>query len=178
MAELGTLARPYAKAIYEIALKQDVFDLWAKDLSIASEVLDCEDANELLSNPSLTTENQASIFKDICGEKISNNFKNLINILAENKRLALVPEIEKQFTVMRKEYLKTLDVNIYTAFEIPEDIEHRLLEALKNKISKEITATIIIDKSLIGGVVIEASHMVIDGSTKGRLEKLTEIISA
>lgn len=178
MAELGILARPYAKAAFEVALSKGALAQWSQQLALASEVASSEAMQKVLTNPSITSEAQADVFVEVCGEKASPHLKNLVNALAENKRLALFSAISEQYELLRQEQEKTLNVEIRSAFPLEASTQERLVAALKNKLSRDITAETVIDDSLIGGVVIRAGDLVIDGSAKGRLAKLVENVSA
>ena len=96
MAELSTLARPYAKAAFEYALEKSALAEWAAQLTTLAAVVEHEGMAQVLVNPELTNEQQASTLSDVCGENIGAELKNFISILAANKRLILVPEIHKQ----------------------------------------------------------------------------------
>ncbi|MCB1710418.1 MAG: ATP synthase F1 subunit delta, partial [Halioglobus sp.] len=93
MAELSTLARPYAKAAFEYALDKNGLDQWSSQLATVAAVAADEGMNVVLSNPSLTAAQQAQTLSDVCGDAVSAEVRNFIGILASNKRLALLPEI-------------------------------------------------------------------------------------
>lgn len=178
MAELGTLARPYAKAAFEVALANGALADWSQQLALASELANSEAMQQVFSNPSLTSATQADLFNQVCGEKASAHLKNLVNALAENKRLPLFPAIAEQFEKLREEQEKTVTVEIRSAFPLDADQESRLIAGLKNKLARDVTANTVIDETLIGGVIVRAGDLVIDGSAKGRLAKLVENVTA
>ncbi|MEM8593618.1 MAG: F0F1 ATP synthase subunit delta [Pseudomonadota bacterium] len=178
MAELGTLARPYAKAAFEFALSANALSDWSQQLAVTANVVQTDAVKKMLNNPSLTCEQQVTLFSDVCGDDINAQLKNLIAALAENKRLGLLPDIASQFDALKAEQEKTIDVEIRTAFALDDDTQARLVNALEKKLSREVNANTVIDSSIMGGVIIHAGDLVIDGSAKARLAKLAETMSA
>lgn len=178
MAELTTLARPYARAAFEFSLSVNALADWSSELAIAAAVSQTENLQKLLSSPSLTSEEQAKNFVDVCGDALSANTRNFIEVLAENKRLPLLPEIATLFEGFKANREKSVDVEIATMFELDEAIQQKLATSLSSKLEREVKLHTVVDKDLIGGVLIRAGDIVIDGSIKGRLAKLGEAMRA
>ncbi|MCX2978216.1 F0F1 ATP synthase subunit delta [Candidatus Marimicrobium litorale] len=178
MAELSTLARPYAKAAFEYALEKSVLAEWAAQLTTLSAVVEHESMAQVLVNPELTNEQQASTLSDVCGENIGAELKNFISILAANKRLTLVPEIHKQFELYKANQEKSVDVEVISAFELPEETVTQLASALGQKLARQVKVSSSTDSDLLGGVLIRAGDTVIDGSVRGRLNKLAEAMNS
>jgi len=178
MAELTTLARPYAKAAFEYAEAANDLGGWSKMLAVAADVANHEMVAALLSSPSLTSEAKAEKFAELCGEELNTQGQNFLQILASNQRLSLLPEISLLFELLKAAKEKSLDVEMISAFDIQGDITDKVAKALQTKLNREIRVNTTVDKSLIGGVVIRAGDMVIDGSVKGRLEKLAEAMNS
>jgi F-type H+-transporting ATPase subunit delta len=182
MAELRTLARPYARAAFEYArdCSQDnsVLAIWSEQLQVAAAVTDNEAVALALSNPSLTAEQQAQILIDICGDSLNAEGKNFVGLLAINKRLPLMSEIFALFEQYKANQEKTVDVTVYSAFEVPEQTQQTLAQVLKTKLEREVNVDTEVDTSLLGGVLIRAGDLVIDGSVRGRLNKLSEAMNS
>ena len=178
MAELSTIARPYAKAVFEFAVKADDLSSWSNQLSVTAAVSQADKVKKVLSSPSLTSEQQAAKFNDVCGDEISASTQNFIKILAENKRIPLLPEILKLFEQFKSNREKSVDVEVASFFELDDTIQQKLSAALSRKLEREVNLHTVIDKELIGGVVIRAADVVIDGSIRGRLAKLAENMNA
>ena len=178
MAELSTLARPYAKAAFEYA--DGVNDLvgWSKQLATAAVVAQAENMVKVLSSPSLTSTQQAQTFIDVCGDELSGNAQNFIKVLADNKRLSLLSEIYALYEGFKANREKSVDVEIATAFELDASVQGQLAKALSTKLEREVNVQATIDKDLLGGVVIRAADIVIDGSVRGRLNKLAEAMNS
>jgi F-type H+-transporting ATPase subunit delta len=177
MAELSTLARPYAKAAFEYASDQGWLASWETMLATAARVSGQEKVSALLASPSHTAQQQAEIFIALCGDELTFQVGNFIHLLAENKRLALLPHISEQFSAMKAQREQTVDVDITTAFELNPLEAEILANSLSDKLQRSVNVQAEVDKSLIGGVVVRAGDMVIDGSVRGKLAKLSEAIS-
>ena len=178
MAELTTLARPYAKAAFEVAAFADSLQTWSGMLSQVANVVSNKNVSELLAKPSLTGESQAKIVIDICGDEINVQVQNFVTVLSENKRLSLLPETVGLFDILKAEQEKTVDVEISTAFALIDETEKKLAEAIKAKLNRDVKIHSQIDKNLIGGIVIRAGDLVIDDSVRGKLHKLAEAMGS
>jgi F-type H+-transporting ATPase subunit delta len=178
MAELSTLARPYAKAAFEYAVDHNQLAPWFEQLATASAVAADEGMAGVLNNPSLTAAQQAAKLGDVCGEALSAELRNFIAILASNKRLALLPEIYALFAEYKANLEKTVDVEVISAFDLADSARDKLAEALGNKLERQVEVRTSTDNNLIGGVVIRAGDLVIDGSVRGKLDKLAEAMNS
>lgn len=178
MAELSTLARPYARAAFEYALTSDNLGGWSKQLLSAAQVAKAEKMLKVLSSPSLTSTQQASQFIEVCGEELDSNAQNFIKVLAENKRLSLLPEISALFEEFKANREKSVEVEVATAFELDTEIQEKLATALSGKLEREVSLQTVVNKDLLGGVVVRAADVVIDGSVRGRLNKLAEAMNS
>jgi F-type H+-transporting ATPase subunit delta len=178
MAELSTLARPYAKAAFEYALDKNELAQWYGQLATAAAVAANEAMGAVLTNPSLTASQQAASLSDICGDALSPQVRNFIAILASNKRLALLPEIYALFAQYKANRERTVDVEVVSAFDLPESIQQRLAEALGKKLERQVKVQTSTDSNLLGGVLIRAGDLVIDGSVRGKLDRLAEAMNS
>lgn len=174
MAELTTLARPYAKAAFEVALAGKALNEWSKMLAVSAAITRDETVSYLLRSPALSSEQVSDSFVQVCGDELNAKGKNFIRLLAENKRLVLLPQISQLYDVLKANQEKSVDVEVTTAFEISSEISTKLAQALKTRLQREIKMVTRVDHSLIGGVVIRAGDTVIDSSVRGKLSKLAE----
>jgi len=177
MAELTTLARPYAKAAFEFARTAKDLKGWQRALHQAATVSLHEQIQAVLSSPNMTSTQKGSIFCDVCGDVVDDRQKNFMMILAENNRLDLLPEVYELFELYKANQEKTVDVEISTAFDISAELEQKLAATLKAKLDRDVDLKTAVDKSLIGGALIRAGDTVIDGSARGRLAKLAEAMN-
>jgi F-type H+-transporting ATPase subunit delta len=174
MADLITLARPYAKAAFQFAQAQNSLGKWSEMLALLANLTSEAKVQQVLASPNLTVQQQAQALIDVCGDGLNDAGKNLVTILAENKRLKLLVEISNLFEKLKTEAEKTVDVEITTAVALNDTLSNQLAEALKNKLNRTVTITSSVDKNLIGGAIIRAGDTVIDSSVRSRLAKLAE----
>jgi len=178
MAELTTLARPYAKAAFEVALADNDLESWSKSLGNAAALVMNGEVKSFLATPSLSAEQTAQAFIQLCGEGLSDKGRNLVSLLAENKRLALLPQIFELYELLKANQEKSLDVEVTTAFDISSEVSSALVVALKDRLQREIRLSTRVDQTLIGGALIRAGDTVIDSSVRGKLAKLAESINS
>ena len=178
MAELTTLARPYAKAVFELAREQSQLGNWSEILSLLAVVAQDERVQALLSHPSITADAKAQAIIEVSGEKLGEAGKNFVRLLAENKRLSLLPEISELYENLKAQQEATVDVVVETAFELSAEQTDRLIKSLQAKLQRSVNLETVTNKALLGGVVIRAEDLVIDASVRGRLAKLAEAIQA
>lgn len=178
MAELSTLARPYAKAAFEYAVEAKDVQGWSDSLSLAASVAQQPAVEKLLSSPSATAVKQAGAVQNICGDELATACQNFISILSENRRLQLLPQISQQFEIMKANLEKAVDVDVVAASKLNAAQQKALSEALSAKLERKVNLQVSLDKSLLGGAVIRAGDTVIDGSIRGRLTKLAESLNS
>jgi F-type H+-transporting ATPase subunit delta len=178
VAELITLARPYAKAAFETALQHEALDKWSSMIALSAAVASNERVSGVLTSPSLSSLQIAEAFIAVCGDELDEKGKNFIALLAENKRLVLLPEISSMFETLKANQEMSVDVEITTAFEISSDVSNKLAQALKDRLKREIILATKVDQSLIGGAIIRAGDNVIDSSVRGKLSKLAESMNS
>tara|TARA_R110000850_G_scaffold172906_14_gene298563 strand:- start:2853 stop:3389 length:537 start_codon:yes stop_codon:yes gene_type:complete len=178
VAELITLARPYAKAAFAFARDNGELASWATQLKTLAIVSGYDKVSQLVSSPALTPEQQANTLIEICGEELSPNVKNFVELLAENKRLALLPEVFTLFDALKTAEEQAVNVELTTAFELDDASQQKLADALSAKLARKVKVSTAVDSQLLAGVVIKAGDLVIDGSMRGRLEKLAKAINS
>ena len=180
MAESITVARPYTKAAFETALAQGDLGSWSEFLALSAAVVADEDLKVALDNPAISTDKKAQLVVDVCSanQAVSEQGKNFLSLLAENKRLSLLPEVSNLFETLKANQEKSVDVSVISAFELGNEQQDKLTQALSAMLSREIKITATTDASLIGGVIVHAGDLVIDGSLRGKLGKLAEAMNA
>ena len=176
MAELATLARPYAKAVFEVARNDGELERWSRMLALLAAALEHDRIRTLLGAPEVEDTVKAHKLAGLCAGELSDRGRRFLLVLAGYHRLALLPEIQEQFEALRAEEQATLDVQVTSAFDLSGDELDRLKSALARRFEREISISAEVDASLIGGAVIRAGDTVIDGSVRGRLNKLAETI--
>ena len=176
MAELRTLARPYARAAFESARKADLLGEWSESLGALAAVSLEPKILGVLKSPALSGSNQVEILVTIFGKSIPDGVARFLNILSLNRRLPLLPIIHSLFEEYKANLQKVVDVELFTAFEVNEELHEKLSENLARHLEREVNVRQNLDPGLIGGVLIKAGDTVIDGSIRGRLAMLSEAI--
>lgn len=174
MAEIATIARPYANAVFDIAKAEKHLDAWSRQLSFAAAAAAEPTVKQVIDAPSVTNDEKAQKIAQVCGDALDQMGRRFVQVLARNKRLNLLPEISAQFEKLRAQEEKSLDVEVISAYELTEQEQTRLADVLHRRFEREIQLTSRVDATLMGGVIIRAGDTVIDGSVRGKLEKLAE----
>lgn len=178
MAELHTVARPYTKAAFEHAVEKGNLDQWSTLLSTTAAVVVDDKVIRVLGNPALTSEQKANVVISVCEDEMFEAGKNFVALLAENNRLVLLPEIFAQFEQLKANQNQSVDLDVTTAFELTEQQQQKLTQALGEKLGRTVSLSAQVDKSILGGVVIRADDLVIDGSVRARIAKLAEAMNS
>ena len=178
MAELSTIARPYARAAFEYARDNKQLPLWDEQLATAAAVAADKGLQAALNDPALTAEQQAAILCGVCGDALGAQMCNFIALLAANKRLSLLPEIHSLFAQYKANQEKSVDVEVVSAFDLADAARDKLAAVLGRKLERQVKVRTTTDRSLLGGVLIRAGDLVIDGSVRGRLNKLAAAINS
>lgn len=178
MAELTTLARPYAKAAFEHAQAHQQLASWSAMLGLAAVVSQDDTLQRVLKAPRLTSTEKATTFNEVCGDKFDAQARNFISIVAEYGRLDLLPEIAELFELYKAEQEKSVDVEVTSAFALSTEQQDKLAKVLSARLSREVRLHATEDATLIGGVVIRAGDLVIDGSVRGKVAKLAEALKS
>ena len=176
MSELTTAARPYARAVFASATESDSLDAWANMLNFCAELSQDPKMKQMLGNPSLNLQEAASLFNEVCGDVLNDHGKNFIKVLAENDRLVLLSDINKLFQAYRIESEGAVEAELIAGLEVGESQLKAIEASLSKRLGKKVTLTSRVDESLIGGAIIRAGDMVIDGSIRGQLEKMANIL--
>ena len=177
MSELTTAARPYARAAFDYASSNGVADQWAEMLSFCGAVADDATMKAALDQPSLNRQQSADLFNEVCADKLDEHGKNFIKLLAENDRISLLPDIAVLYHHYQAEAEGTVDAQLISALEVSDQQVEAISASLAKRFGKKISITTSIDEALIGGAIIRAGDMVIDGSVRGRLEKLSNTLT-
>ena len=176
MAEARTLARPYAQAVFNKASEDDSFEQWSEALNFLKVVTENQSMKRIIGNPDIQQEQVISVYQDIAKDSLDEKGINFLKVTAENGRLELIPEIADFYEEMQAERSGSIDALVISAFAVSAAQKKTIAEALKKKFSCEVTIKTETDKSLIGGIIIRAGDVVIDGSVKTELEKITHAL--
>ena len=178
MADLGTIGRPYAKALFDVAHAEGKLGPWSEALNAAAAVIGDPNAKRVLANPMLDQAKRADFIRAVSvGLKGAEIFetaqgKALLALLVENDRLAALPEIAAQFDALKSEAENKVKVKFVSATAVDASVVERVKQGLKKRLGRDVELELAVDPSLIGGAIVQADDMVIDGSVRTRLEQL------
>lgn len=181
MSNSTTIARPYAKAIFKYAKETESLGQWSEVLSeLAIAVLD-EKAIQFIRNPAVTTDQLTELLMSLFAKtkpQEKEAIENFVTLLAQNKRLLTLPDIKILFDSLRAEQEKTIEVKVTSFAELSTAQQKQLVDSLSQRLQRQVTLNLSVDKSLLGGAVIHAGDLIIDGSVRGKLVKLRTDIAA
>ena len=172
MSQALTLARPYARAAFGIARDEAAFASWSQALGFAAQVAVDPRVAHLLGDPKLGNADAAALLSPADGQDAGASFARFLALLADNRRLALLPEIAGLYEQLRNEAERVVKATVTSATALPASELDGIKAALKRRFGREVEVETAIDPALIGGAVIDAGDVVIDGSLKGKLERL------
>lgn len=171
MAELATIARPYAEALFRVALPAKL-NAWAEILSEMAQVAAVPEFQAMAHDPRIPRQVVADTFLAALKTAIDAEAKQLVGMLVENGRLALMPEIEQQFHVLKNAHESTADAEILSAFPMDGAQVSDLVAALEKKFGRKLNASVTVDPALIGGVRVTMGDEVLDFSVSARLQRM------
>jgi F-type H+-transporting ATPase subunit delta len=179
MAELATIARPYAEALFRVAKSQDLA-AWANLVSEMGQVVSHPEVMALAQNPAVSHQQLADTFLALLKspQSASAEVKNFVATLVDNGRLAALPEIAEQFHVLKNAQEGAADAEITSAFEMTEAQVKDLIASLEKKFGRKLNPSVTVDNSLIGGVRVVVGDEVLDTSVRAKLQELHAALAA
>jgi len=177
MSELTTIARPYAKAAFELAVEKGTIESWNDMLFFAGHVASNEQASTILAGlPTATS--QAELFINLCGEQLNEQGQNLVKVMAENGRLIALPEVAHLFSALKADYDKEIDIDVISATPLAAAQQESLVAALEKRFARKVKLNCSEDATVVGGLIIKAGDTVIDGSLRGKLNRLATTLQS
>lgn len=176
MAEKNTIARPYAQAAFSMAESQGNLKKWTDMLQIINAVASDDAMQDLIDNPGIENDKLVEFIIGICGDGLDQYGQNFVRVLAENKRLDVIPEIADLYEEKRAEAESTVEAEVTTASPLSEAQQAQLVIALKKRLGREVTLVTKTDETIIGGAIVRAGDLVIDASVTGQLEQLANTL--
>jgi len=171
MAELATIARPYAEALFRVA-KSGNLAAWSDLVSEMAAVAALPDVKSFAGNPQFSDQQVAETFLSLLRSNVSSEAKNFVAMLVENGRLALLPEIGTQFQALKNAAEGAADAEITSAFELTDAQVKDLVATLERKFGRKLNPTVKVDSSLIGGVRVAVGDEVLDTSVRAKLQNM------
>lgn len=178
MAEISTIARPYATAAFKLAKEHKALAKWSEMLSLAAAVSKDAQVSAYISDPKVVSSDLEAAFLKVCGDKLNTHGQNMIKTLVEYGRLSILPAISSAFEALKAQDEGTLDAQIIAAAKPSAAEVKDLVKRLEAKFGKKVEATVSVDEKIIGGIKIIVGDTVIDASVKGQLQNLAYSLSA
>ena len=176
MAEKITIARPYAQAAFDLASTAGDLKKWSDMLQLLAAVTTDATMRDLISNPSISRDTLVDLILDVCDKGLDEQAKNFVRVLGENKRLNIVAEIATTYEKHRAEAEKIVDAEVVSAFALSDAQQQQLSAALKKRLGSDINLVTRIDDTMVGGAIVRAGDLVIDGSISTQLNKLSHAL--
>lgn len=169
MAELATIARPYAEAAFGLARDERALPAWSEMLRFASTVVTDPRVTKALDNPRLDNAAKESLLLSIGGDRFNAQARNFIHVLVEGERVSLLPQIAEMFETLKNEAEATATATIESAVELTDAQVVELKAALEKRFGRKIETTVTVNPDLIGGARVTVGDAVLDGSVQAKL---------
>ncbi len=178
MAEAITVARPYAEAVFKLAVTKSNLEEWSEMLQYAVEIAQNDQVEVLISNPTVSAKQLGDLLVEIGKTKFNAECRNFLLMLAENDGVGVLPEISQSFEQLKAQHEGVLEANIVSAFEMDDEQLKKLVVDLERKFKRKIEAKVEVDSELIGGVKVEVGDEIFDASIRGKLEAMANALKS
>ncbi len=178
MSAQGSLARPYAQALFELAREQNDLAGWDDQLQLLAAVASDPALTGLIHDPGVSAAQLASLIIDVCGDRLSEGGKNLVKLLVRNERVSAMGDIAAAYAAHKADAEKVIAAQMITAVPIGEKQQQQFAGALQSRLGRRVNLDFAVDEEIIGGAVIRAGDWVVDGSIKAQLEQLAGVLGA
>lgn len=176
MAEKSTVARPYALAAFGLAKEKDELAKWSDMLQFAAMVASDETMQQYIGNPHISRDELCKLFLNVCDGQLTEMGNNFIKVLVDNRRLDVLPEIALLYEQHRAEAERTVEAEVISAFPLSEAQQAMLADKLKQRLGRSVNLVAKVDANLLGGAIVRAGDLVIDGSVNGQVDKLAQTL--
>jgi len=177
MSEITTVARPYARAAFETAHAKGALEKWSGQLAFLAAAIRDPSLRALIDSPRYTKEQRADLVIKVAEGQLDQEGTNFVRLLAENGKLVALPEIAELYELHRAEAEGSVEAEVTSAFPMSEAEIAALAAGLKKRLGREVRIKSKVDESLLGGALVQVGDMVIDGSIRGRLERLSTALN-
>ncbi|HHJ11944.1 MAG TPA: F0F1 ATP synthase subunit delta [Chromatiales bacterium] len=176
MAEKTTVARPYAEAAFAVARADGDLARWSEMLEALAAIAAEPVMREAIANPEVDRAALVEVMQELAGSVLTDKGRRFLRVVADNGRLALLPEIAQLYAAQRAEAERKVQAEVVSAFPLDDAQRQALVAALKRRLGREVSLDVRVDESLIGGAIVRAGDLVIDGSVTGQLERLAHTL--
>lgn len=172
-----SIARPYAQAIFDLAKESGEYDQWLEGLTKAAVVAEDQEIVALVADPAVSNDDLHAVLFDICGDALPKGGDNFLKLLVQNDRVESLPGIAAQFAELVDTERRTVTADVVSAQQLTETQREDLLSALKTRLGRTVSLSESVDETLVGGAIVRAGDLVIDGSASGRASKLAAVLA-
>ena len=177
MAELVTIARPYAEAVFKLAREQSNLESWSGALALLEAVIQDPNVRTLIRDPNVGAADVEGLILGVLGEQLPGHARNLVQVLLDNGRLELVPQVRSLYEALRREHESVVEAQIISALPVTEEQLAQLVARLEASYQRRVRAKVDVDPELIGGIRIVVGDKVIDATVRGRLEQMAAALA-
>ena len=173
MADNASIARPYAKAVFDLAQETNTFSEWSIALLRLADISNDDDFSALINDPRIEEARVTELLNELCKDVLPQGGDNLVTLLVQNDRTSALTDIEQQFSALVAKAQASINAEVITAMALNEEQKSSLVSALQARLGLKVNLEETVDATVVGGAIVKAGDLVIDGSAKGRIEKLT-----
>lgn len=177
MSDMTPVARPYARAAFELAQDRDALQAWDEQLALLAAIAEDERVRAILADPRVDRGAKAGLLLDVAEGQLGDEVRNFLQLLAENGRLPALPAVRAEFGALKAATERRVRAKVVSYRKVTQAQEKQLQEALSARFGCEVELDCSVDASLLGGVVVRAGDLVIDGSVRGQLNRLAANLS-
>ncbi|MBY0264881.1 MAG: F0F1 ATP synthase subunit delta [Burkholderiales bacterium] len=177
MAELVTIARPYAEAAFKLAREQNTLPAWSDALALIDTVVADPQLAALIDAPQVSAAQIEALIIGAIGKHLSGEARNFVQVLAQNRRLGVAAQIRASFEALRREYEGAMEATLISALPMDDAQLKSLVASLEKKYGRKITAKVELDPQLIGGLKIMVGDKVIDATVRGKLDAMAAALT-
>ncbi len=178
MAELSTIARPYAEALFACTRNEGTLEQWSALLSEMAQVAGHPEVNKVLATPGLSNQQRYELFAGLMKTPLSDKARNFLELLVGNERVLLLPQIAEQFEVLKHQLEGTELAHITSAYELSQEHVNDLVAGLEKKFGLKLIPEVTVDAALIGGVRVMVGDQVLDTSVQAQLARMRDTLAA
>jgi len=169
-----TIARPYTSAAFEFAVEKNDLSAWERMLDTAAAITANTDVGRILASPSVSTDSVNELYAHVLAKYLDEPMKNFLHLLAENHRLEVLPDIAALFKEARAAHEKVISVEVTSSDELSDEYQQKLIKALTKRLQRKVELECKTDPTILGGAIVRAGDLVIDGSVRGKLTRLLD----
>ncbi|SES80037.1 ATP synthase F1 subcomplex delta subunit [Nitrosomonas marina] len=178
MAEAVTVARPYAEAVYKLAVAKNKLSDWSNMLRDAADISQQEQIKGLIGNPVVSAKQLGELLLEIGKSRFNQEGRNFLLMLAENNRIGILPQISQLYEHLKSQHEGMLEATIISAFEMDSGQLKKLVASLERKFDRKIDAKVQVNPELVGGVIVEVGDEIFDASIRGKLQAMASALKS